>query len=178
MRGILTIAWGAQDGVRASRLFETLSVLAAAVLLTAATATTVLEQASLDADPARTGGDAAGRLAASLPGKEIVVGAFTGMPYTYPSKATIGKQGGATDFTIDPVHWYTDPFHNPIYYGARVARWFTGGRTGMMVDFIHSKAMARLERGSLVQRPDGRQAAAGPRAHLRYREQARVLARA
>ena len=53
--------------------------------------------------------------------------------------ATIGKSGDS--FTIDPVHWYTDPFHNPIYYGARIVRWFSG-RAGAMLDFIHSKAIA------------------------------------
>ena len=164
MRGILTIAWAAQDGAGTSRIFDTLSVLAAAVLLMASTAATVLEQSALDSEPARAGGDAAGRLAASMPGKEIVVGAFTGSPYTYPSKVTIGKPG-TENFTIDPVHWYTDPFHNPIYYGARVARWFAGGRTGMMVDFIHSKAMARLnEEASFSGQVDGKPLA--PRARI------------
>ena len=73
-----------------------------------------------------------------------MVGAYTGAPHTYPSAVTNGKAGDR--LTIDPVHWYTDPFKSPIYYGARVARWFTGGRTGVMVDFIHSKAIAHLDR--------------------------------
>ena len=49
------------------------------------------------------------------------------------------------DFTIDPVNWYTHPFKSPIYYGARVVHWFSGGKAGTMVDFIHSKAIAPLE---------------------------------
>jgi lipid A oxidase len=142
MAGMLTIAWGAQREPGAGRLFEQLSVAAAALLLTASTVSTILEQSALDREPARAERGTAGGAAATLPGKETLVGAFTGVPYTYPSQVKIGKQGSGTFFTIDPVHWHTDPFHNPIYYGVRVARW--GARTGVMVDFIHSKAMARL----------------------------------
>src|SRR5262249_1285387 len=36
------------------------------------------------------------------------------------------------------------PFTNPIYYGARIVRWFDGGRFGAMLDFTHAKAIARL----------------------------------
>jgi hypothetical protein len=74
-----------------------------------------------------------------------MVGAYMGAPHTYPSAVRIEKEG-AYDFTIDPVHWKAQPFKSPIYYGARVVRWFTGGRTGMMVDFIHSKAIADLKK--------------------------------
>lgn len=146
--GILTIAWGTQaapspTGAGKRRRFEQLAAAAAALLLTASTAMTIMEQSALDDGPAAAAGSAAGSGPAVTPGKETLVGAFTGVPYTYPSQVKIGKDGSPTDFTIDPVHWYTDPFHNPIYYGARVARW--GGRAGVMVDFIHSKAIARLD---------------------------------
>jgi hypothetical protein len=145
MTAILTIGWGeARPRSHARRPFETLSVLAAAALLVASTAASVLEQSALDAEPDRAARDGADGAAATLPAKETMVGAYTGVPYTYPNSVRIGKQG-ADALTIDPVHWYTDPFHNPIYYGARVAQWFTGGKAGMMVDFIHSKAMARLD---------------------------------
>jgi hypothetical protein len=143
----LAIGWGAPTKTSSGRSLETLSALAAAALLVASTAATVLEQSALDADPGRAARDGAGGAAASLPAKETMVGAYTGMPYTYPSSVRIGKHG-AEAFTIDPVHWYTEPFHNPIYYGARAAQWFTGGKAGMMVDFIHSKAMAELDKES------------------------------
>jgi hypothetical protein len=143
MTGMLTIGWSdAPGGARAG--FDKLSVLAAALLLMASAAAGVLEQSSLPGEPSRAEREAGGEPAATLPGREIMVGAYAGAPYTYPSQVRIEKQG-AENFTIDPVHWYGDPFHNPIYYGARVAQWFTGGKTGMMVDFIHSKAMARLD---------------------------------
>lgn len=147
MTGILTIGWsGAQPASGAKRTLNTASTLVAAALLIASTAATIMEQSAAPAEPSRTEGSSSGNSAATLPTKETVVGAYTGAPYTYPSTVRIGKEGSDTDVTVDPVEWYTDPFHNPIYYGARVARWFTGGRAGMMVDFIHSKALAELDK--------------------------------
>ncbi len=146
MTGILTIGWsGTREARDTAGLVDKLSVLAAAVLLTASTAATVLEQSALPGEPSRAERDGAGTGPTTLPTKEIMVGAYGGAPYTYPSPVRIHKDG-AEDFTIDPVHWHADPFHNPIYYGARVIRWFTGGKAGMMVDFIHSKAMADLDK--------------------------------
>ena len=149
MTSSLAIGRGAGEGasrgkVRSGRLdpwraLNVLSAAAAAVLVTASTAATVMEQSSLDEDQRRAALSGTERSAIE-PGAETVVGAYGGAPYTYPSPATIGKSGDS--FTIDPVHWYTDPFHNPIYYGARIVRWFSG-RAGVMLDFIHSKAIAR-----------------------------------
>jgi hypothetical protein len=144
MTGILTIGWTrAQAEPQPARLPEALAALAAAAMLIASTAAGVMEQSALQS---QSGSAApADPHSSTLPARETVVGAYTGAPHTYPSVVTIGKQGGDS-LTIDPVHWYTDPFKSPIYYGARVARWFSGGRTGVMVDFIHSKAIARLDR--------------------------------
>jgi len=126
---------------QARRTLNALSAFAAAALLTASTAASVMEQSSLDDESGRAAvGGAEG--AALHPGAETVVGAYGGAPYTYPSPVTIGKTGDS--FTIDPVHWYTDPFHNPIYYGARIVRWFSG-RAGVMIDFMHSKAIAQRD---------------------------------
>jgi len=146
MTGILTIGWGdTQPSSRRRRTFETISTLAAAALLTVSTAATIMEQSALSNDDAASGSATSGA-AATLPTKETMIGAYTGAPYHYPSTVHIGKDGGPTDLTIDPVEWYGDPFHNPIYYGARVARWFGSGKAGTMVDFIHSKAMAELDK--------------------------------
>jgi lipid A oxidase len=146
MTGILTIGWtGGRDHAGAASLIDKISALAAAVLLTASTAATVLEQSALDSGPDAAASSSSGAEPSTLPTKETMVGAFGGAPYTYPSPVHIHKTG-AEDFTIDPVHWKGDPFHNPIYYGARVIRWLTGGRAGVMLDFIHSKAMAELDK--------------------------------
>lgn len=143
--GILTIGWGrAEDAARGNRPLETLSVVAAAAALMVSAGASVLEQSAASNGQSQASSRGAPPSAATLPANETMVGAYTGMPYTYPSKVRIGKEG-TDSFTIDPVHWYTDPFHNPIYYGARAYRWFAGGTTGAMVDFIHSKAMARRD---------------------------------
>jgi lipid A oxidase len=145
MTGILTFGWtSAREERDDAKLLDKLSALAAAILIAASTATTVLEQSALSSEPARAERDASGSSTGTLPTRETMVGAYGGAPYTYPSAVHIHKDG-AEDFTIDPVNWHAEPFHNPIYYGARVAQWFTGGKTGMMLDFIHSKAMANLD---------------------------------
>jgi len=146
MTGILTIGWnGARQAVAPAGVVDKLSVLAAAILITASTAATVLEQSALDNQSGGATSSDTGAAPTTLPTKETMVGAYTGVPYTYPSPVHIHKEGGE-DFTIDSVHWYTAPFHNPIYYGARVMQWFTGGKAGVMLDFMHSKAMARLDK--------------------------------
>jgi hypothetical protein len=144
MAELLTLGWtGAAGGARSRRPLEMLATLAAAVLITASSAAGVLEQSRVDGEPGSPARGGADDSSSVIPGRETVVAAFTGVPYTYPSPAHIEKPG-AIDFTIDPVNWYTDPFKSPIYYGARVARWFSGGRTGAGIDFIHSKAIAPL----------------------------------
>ncbi len=75
------------------------------------------------------------------PGRESDFGAYLGAPYHYPSDFHLVKPG-VHDLTIKNVEWYTHPFENPLYYGARIQRWFEGGRLGTMIDFTHSKAFA------------------------------------
>jgi hypothetical protein len=106
-----------------------------------------MEQARVDNEPAQAQRSSTGAGGSTALGRETVIGAFTGVPYTYPTPAHFENPGAkaATDFTIDPVHWYTDPFKSPIYYGARIAHWFTSGKAGTGVDFIHSKAIAKLD---------------------------------
>ncbi len=87
--------------------------------------------------------DANAAAAAPIPTKELVVGAYGGLPYTYPSGVHLRREPD-TDLTVKDVTWRGEPFEDPIYYGARVQNWFEGGRTGVMVDFTHSKALANL----------------------------------
>lgn len=75
---------------------------------------------------------------------EVVISAYTGVPYTYPSDVTF-KSPGKHDFTAKDVEWIGEPFDNPIYYGVRVARWAATTRSGWMIDFIHSKAIAERD---------------------------------
>lgn len=77
---------------------------------------------------------------------ENVFGAYIGAPYHYPSDFQLKRDAdqdiGLRDLTIHNVEWYTQPFDNPLYYGARLLHWQPGGRLGAMVDFTHSKAYA------------------------------------
>lgn len=80
-------------------------------------------------------------MATAAPGRETTFGAYLGAPYHYPSDFRLQKDAG-TDFTIKNVEWYTEPFDNPLYYGARIQRWSANGTTGGMIDFLHDKAFA------------------------------------
>ncbi len=148
MAELLTLGWGT-DVARTpgKRRWDIAATVAAAVLITASTGASIMEQARVDNEPTSVQDAGKGDGSSVLPGRETVLGAFTGVPYTYPSPARIENPGAseATDFTIDPVAWYTNPFKSPIYYGARVAQWFTGGKAATGIDFIHSKAIAPLD---------------------------------
>lgn len=72
---------------------------------------------------------------------EVIVSAYTGVPYTYPSDVRINTPG-KHDLTAKDVEWIGEPFENPIYYGVRIARWGKSTVSGWMLDFTHSKAIA------------------------------------
>ncbi|MCW3779899.1 hypothetical protein, partial [Levilactobacillus namurensis] len=59
-------------------------------------------------------------------GGEMMFAGYTGVPYTYPSDVSV-TQSGVHDFTAKSVEWEGRPFKNPIYYGARIVRWFESG---------------------------------------------------
>jgi hypothetical protein len=150
MAELLTLGWtGSAPPGR--RPWDIAITLTAGALIAAQALAGVLEQARVDNEPAQSAssGDSYGSVAL---GRETVIAAFSGAPYNYPSAARVVNPAaqGATDFTLDPVNWYTDPFKSPIYYGARVAQWFAGGRTGAGIDFIHSKAIAPLDQETSV----------------------------
>ncbi len=148
MAQLLTLGWtGETLRVPGRRSFNVDATLVEAVMITVSTAAGIMEQARVDDEPAQAQGSKTGSGSSVAVGNETTIGAYTGVPYTYPTAAHIKGAGDnpATDFKIDPVGWYTDPFKSPIYYGARVARWFSGGKTGTGVDFIHSKAIAPLD---------------------------------
>jgi lipid A oxidase len=75
---------------------------------------------------------------------DLTFAGYSGVPYTYPSDVVF-KKSGLHDFTVHDVPWDGRPFKNPIYYGARIVGYGGGGRIGAMLDFTHSKALARLD---------------------------------
>lgn len=80
---------------------------------------------------------------AEAAGAETMVAGYFGAPFTYASNVRIKNPAEKTDFTIANVEWEGKPFKSPIYYGVRVARWGASNRTGVMVDFTHSKTISK-----------------------------------
>ncbi len=75
------------------------------------------------------------------------IGAYGGVPYTYPSDVSVLRPNG-TDFTLHKVPWRGEPFKSPVYYGVRIAGWSERLPFGAMIDFTHSKAIS--ERDAVV----------------------------
>ena len=110
------------------------------ILAAAALGWWVLAQAATPDDAAVRAADAAASLRDLPRARETTLGFYGGVPNTLPSDVTIQKSD-AHDFTLRDVQWEGKPFTNPIYYGVRTARWLTN-RSGVMLDFTHSKAIA------------------------------------
>jgi lipid A oxidase len=75
---------------------------------------------------------------------DIQIAGYVGPSYTMPSTLKLTHLGG-TAMRFDGVPWDGEPFDGPIYYGYRGFVWPRHGRTGIMADFTHIKAMARLD---------------------------------
>lgn len=124
------------------RSFDMLSTLFAGVALVTVAASVLTEQTSDVSTPSNAAAESA-PAALAPPGAEWMFAGYSGVPYTYPSDVTVTKTG-RHDFTAKDVGWDGKPFINPIYYGARIVR-FGEGRFGGMLDFTHSKTIARLK---------------------------------
>ncbi len=132
---------------RISRGADTIaSVLAGMALVAMVSASTSENEAHLAKDPVDIGSATSNGGAADparvAPRAEWMLAAYGGSPYTHPSDVRITKPG-VHDVTVKDVEWQGLPFVNPIYYGVRVLRWFSGGRAGSMLDFTHSKAISK-----------------------------------
>lgn len=133
-----------RSGRSGRKLAEAASVVFAAAALTAIV-TPILMQQSVDGSPSdrAAASNAANPSRLAPPGKELMFAGYGGVPYTYPSDVAVTKPG-VHDFTAKNVGWDGKPFVNPIYYGARIVR-FGNSRFGTMLDFTHSKTLARLD---------------------------------
>lgn len=78
-------------------------------------------------------------------GNETVASAYAGAPFYYRSDLHLTRPNG-TDMTLKRMGWDGDALYFPIDGGARVVRW--SGSMGVMVDFLHNKAVARLGTGA------------------------------
>src|SRR5690606_8977237 len=78
-------------------------------------------------------------------GREILVAGYAGLPYYYRSDVRLEQPNG-TKLLLKRLGWDGDAFYFPIDGGIRSVEW--RGNTGLMIDFLHNKAIARLGRGS------------------------------
>lgn len=105
----------------------------------------IVSEQSVDGAPtSQAAGKASASETAAPSGSELMFAGYSGVPYTYPSDVTVNKPS-VHDFTAKDVQWDGKPFVNPIYYGARIVRFGAGARVGTMLDFTHSKTLARLD---------------------------------
>ena len=74
-----------------------------------------------------------------------MIGVIGGASSTRPNDVHLVEPNG-TDFMIRDVHWYSESFSSPPYYGLRIVRWFDHlSPWGVGVDFTHSMMISRLE---------------------------------
>ena len=78
-------------------------------------------------------------------GNELVASAYVGAPLYHRSDVHLKRPDG-TDMTLKALGWDGDALYFPLDGGARVIRW--SGSFGVMIDFLHNKAIARLGKGA------------------------------
>lgn len=96
------------------------------------------------AGAAATSSTSADDRAAAAATRETLIGGYLGVTHTHPSTVTI-RNSGRTDMTVSGFEWEAKPFKSPIYYGLRATHWPAEARFGRMLDFTHSKAIARFD---------------------------------
>jgi hypothetical protein len=129
-------------------LLESVAAVAAILILAALVLAPWLEQTAEPRQSATAAAQgAADRTAAAWPpaGKETVLSGYVGAPYYYRSNVEMKRPNG-TDLMLKRLGWDGDALYFPIDGGARVIRW--SGPFGLMVDFLHNKAIARLGKGA------------------------------
>ncbi|MBX9925450.1 MAG: hypothetical protein K2Y05_03760 [Hyphomicrobiaceae bacterium] len=115
--------------------------------LAAVAAIDTVDQQAIDREDRAAANGGVGQPPVSKPfattSAETLVAAYVGVPYTYPSDVRFTSPAKGDDLVLRRVGWDGKPFQHPLYYGARIARWAPGNRSGVMIDFLHSKAISR-----------------------------------
>jgi hypothetical protein len=122
---------------------DVLSVMSAASLLVAS----AMMSAETPSDETTPAAGVSGEPSRSTPyaDRETVVSIYAGAPYYYRSDVDLTRPDG-TDLTLKRLGWDGDPFYFPIDGGLRSVHW--RGSSGLMIDFLHNKAIARTGKGS------------------------------
>ncbi len=77
--------------------------------------------------------------------REILIAGYIGAPFYYRSDVKLRRNDG-TDVHLKRLGWDGDALYFPIDGGIRSVEWW--GSAGLMIDFLHNKAIARLGRGA------------------------------
>lgn len=125
---------------------DTATRVAAAILLSAVTAYPWIAAAvAPEMRQAESASVAAGTTQQTKPGREILAAGYAGAPFYYRSDVHLQRPDG-TDVVLKRLGWDGDALYFPIDGGIRSVEWWGG--IGVMVDFLHNKAIARLGRGA------------------------------
>ncbi len=126
---------------------ESIGAVTAILMLAAVVLAPWFEQtgAARGAGAATRGAADGGSSAWPPSGKETVVSGYVGAPYYHRSNVEIKRPNG-TDLELKRLGWDGDALYFPIDGGVRAVRW--SGSTGLMIDFLHNKAIARLGKGA------------------------------
>lgn len=79
------------------------------------------------------------------PGREILIAGYMSQPFYRRSDVHLTRPDG-TDTTLKQLGWDGDAWRFPIDGGVRSMEWW--GSVGVMIDFLHNKAVARLGKGA------------------------------
>lgn len=82
---------------------------------------------------------------AGLRDREVLVAGYISQPFYYRSDVDLKRPDG-TDLKLKRLGWDGDALMPPIDGGVRSMEWW--GPFGLMVDFLHNKAVARLGKGA------------------------------
>jgi hypothetical protein len=88
---------------------------------------------------------------------ETLASVYVGVSFTHPSTVRLRQEGG-TDLLLHGVQWASESLTRPPYYGLRV-RYFPDddASLGVMLDFVHDKALANpVQRVRVEGRREGR----------------------
>lgn len=124
-------------------MLDKVAAVAAIVLLSASMLSSPVTGDTGEGSAGNT--DAPSAMTSWFNANETVASGYVGAPYYYRSDLHLKRPDG-TDMTLKQMGWDGDAFYFPIDGGARVIRWI--GSVGMMVDFMHNKAISRLGKGA------------------------------
>ena len=81
---------------------------------------------------------------------QVYFGAYLGANTTQASTITLDMPSQGPAITFHDVSWEARPFNSPQYYGLRVGAMFgERRRVGVEVEFLHQKAIAKIETAAM-----------------------------